>query len=73
MADDLSGNYQYPFPEAPEDLVKFGDGAIPGRPAGIPTSYEEGGSTRWTPEAISEVHALSQLGRYQVRGFNTFN
>jgi glutamate synthase domain-containing protein 2 len=73
MADDLSSNYQYPFPEAPEDLVKFGDGAIPGRPAGIPTSYEVGGSTRWTPEAISEVHALSQLGRYQVRGFNTFN
>ena len=33
----------------------------------------EGGSTRWTPDAISEVHALAQLGRYQVRGYNTFN
>ncbi len=73
MADDLNNSYQYPFEEAPEELVRFGDGAIQGRPAGVPSSYEEGGSTRWTPEAISEVHALSQLGRYQVRGFNTFN
>ena len=44
-----------------------------GRPAGVPSSYDRGGSTRWTPEAISEVHALAQLGRYQVRGYNTFN
>jgi glutamate synthase domain-containing protein 2 len=56
-----------------EELVKFGDGAIPGRPAGVPSSYAEGGSARWTPEAISEVHALAQLGRYQVRGYNSFN
>ncbi len=73
MADDLNDSYKYPFEEASEELVRFGDGAIQGRPAGVPSSYEEGGSTRWTPEAISEVHALSQLGRYQVRGFNTFN
>ena len=73
MADDLNKSYQYPFEEASEELVRFGDGAIQGRPAGVPSSYAEGGSTRWTPEAISEVHALSQLGRYQVRGFNTFN
>lgn len=53
--------------------MRFRDGAIAGRPAGVPSSYAEGGSTRWTPEAISEVHALAQLGRYQVRGFNTFN
>ena len=56
-----------------EEAVAFADGAIPGRAAGKPGSYEEGGSTRWTPEAISEVHALAQLGRYQIRGFNTFN
>lgn len=73
MADDLNNSYKYPFEDASEELVRFGDGAIQGRPAGVPSSYEEGGSTRWTPEAISEVHALSQLGRYQVRGFNTFN
>jgi glutamate synthase domain-containing protein 2 len=28
---------------------------------------------RWTPESISEAHALSRLGRYQIRGFGTFN
>ncbi len=70
MADDLNNHI---LESAPESLVQFGDGAIPGRPAGVPSSYDGGGSTRWTPEAISEVHALAQLGRYQVRGFNTFN
>lgn len=66
--------YEYPFEMAPEDEIRFRDaGAIEGKPAGVPSSYEEGGSTRWTPEAISEVHALAQLGRYQVRGYNTFN
>ena len=49
------------------------DGAIEGRPAGRVDSYEKGGSVRWTPESISEIHALSQLGRYQVRGYSTFN
>ncbi|MEM7060943.1 MAG: FMN-binding glutamate synthase family protein [Pseudomonadota bacterium] len=79
MADDLGNGasaevpYQYPFDMPSEDDVKFGDGAIDGRPAGVPSSYAEGGSTRWTPEAIAEVHALAQLGRYQVRGYNTFN
>lgn len=73
MADDIKQPYEFPFEEASEDLIKFGDGAIEGRPAGVPSSYDEGGSTRWTPEAISEMHALAQLGRYQVRGFNTFN
>ena len=73
MADDLNTPYQYPFEQPSEDAVRFRDGAIEGRPAGVPASYDEGGSTRWTPEAISEVHALAQLGRYQVRGFNTFN
>jgi glutamate synthase domain-containing protein 2 len=73
MADDLNASYQYPFAQPSEESVAFNDGAIPGRPAGVPSSYDEGGSTRWTPDAISEVHALSQLGRYQVRGFNTFN
>lgn len=73
MADDIKDPYEFPFEEASEDLIQFGDGAIEGRPAGVPSSYDEGGSTRWTPEAISEVHALAQLGRYQVRGYNTFN
>lgn len=72
MADDLT-DHQFPFEPADEELIQFGDGAIEGRPAGVPSSYDQGGSTRWTPEAISEVHALAQLGRYQVRGYNTFN
>ncbi|NKC12652.1 MAG: FMN-binding glutamate synthase family protein [Gammaproteobacteria bacterium] len=58
---------------ASEAAIGFGDGAIAGRPAGVPGSYDEGGSTRWTPQAIAEVQALAQLGRYQVRGYNTFN
>lgn len=73
MADDIKESYQYPFPQPAEEDVRFADGAIKGRPAGVPDSYDEGGSTRWTPEALSEVHALAQLGRYQVRGYNTFN
>ena len=74
MAHDLSKPYTYPFELPPEEEIRFQDeGAIEGRPAGVPSSYDEGGSTRWTPEAISEVHALAQLGRYQVRGYNTFN
>ena len=73
MADDLKTPYQYPFEPPTEEAVAFKDGAIVGRPAGVPSSYAEGGSTRWTPDAISEVHALAQLGRYQVRGYNTFN
>ena len=73
MADDLKTPYQYPFDPPTEEAIAYQDGAIKGRPAGVPASYMEGGSTRWTPDAISEVHALAQLGRYQVRGYNTFN
>ncbi len=73
MADDIKAPYEYPFKEATEEEIAFTDHAIEGRPAGVPSSYDLGGSTRWTPEAISEVHALAQLGRYQVRGWNTFN
>ena len=78
MADDMKDGadapYEYPHDLPPEDEIRFRDaGADPNRPAGVPSSYDEGGSTRWTPEAISEVHALAQLGRYQVRGYNTFN
>jgi methylamine---glutamate N-methyltransferase subunit C len=73
MAHDLNKPYEYPFEEASEENIAFGGGAIEGRPAGNPSSYDLGGSTRWTPEALAEVHALSQLGRYQVRGYNTFN
>ncbi len=74
MADDLTQTYEYPFESPTEEEIRFHDaGAVEGRPTGILSSYDEGGSTRWTPEAISEVHALAQLGRYQVRGYNTFN
>ena len=73
MADDLDNPYEFPFDPASEDDIKFAEGAISGRPAGVPSSYAKGGSTRWTPDAIAEVHALAQLGRYQVRGYNTFN
>jgi glutamate synthase domain-containing protein 2 len=73
MADDMNPSAPADLAAPSEELVKFGDGAIPGRPAGVPSSYAEGGSARWTPEAISEVHALAQLGRYQVRGYNSFN
>ena len=73
MAHDLNKPYEYPFEPASEEEIKFGEGAIKGRPAGVPGSYDEGGSARWSPEAIAEVHALAQLGRYQVRGYNSFN
>jgi glutamate synthase domain-containing protein 2 len=58
---------------ASEAEIKFCDGAIEGRPAGVPSSYAKGGSARWDPDSIAEVHALAQLGRYQVRGYNSFN
>ena len=73
MAHDLDKPYDFPFEEASEEAIAYSAGAIEGRPAGAPSSYDEGGSTRWTPDALAEVHALSQLGRYQVRGYNTFN
>ncbi len=72
MADDLS-DCPHPFEPPDEELVAFGDGAVPGRPAGVPSSYDRGKSPRWTPEAIAEAHAVAQLGRYQIRGFSTFN
>ena len=68
MADDLTQKSA----DALEELVSFGDGAIDGRPAGVPSSYEEGKSPRWTKEVIADIHAKSQLGRYQMRGFSTF-
>ncbi len=73
MAHDIDDPYEYPFEMPSEEDVAYSHGKIEGRPAGVPSSYDTGGSTRWTPEALSEVHALSQLGRYQVRGYNTFN
>ncbi len=74
MADDLIHHDEdFPFPPPDEDLIAMRDGGVEGRPAGVPSSYERGKSVRWTPEAIAEVHALSRLGRYQIRGFNTFN
>ncbi len=73
MADDLNPTYSYPFPMPSEEEVAFSDRSIEGRPAGVPSSYDKGGSTRWTPDAIAEVQALAQLGRYQVRGYNCFN
>ena len=88
MADDLSLNRPtdggddptrpvsgrpFPFEMPSEEAVAYSDGAVNGRPAGVPASYERGDSVRWTPESLAEVHALSRLGRYQIRGFNTFN
>lgn len=73
MANDIEDTYEYPFEMASEAEIRFSNNAIKGKPAGVPSSYDTGGSTRWTPEAISEVHAQAQLGRYQVRGYNTFN
>jgi len=69
MADDLKSE---PVFIADENLVTFGDGAVEGRPAGVPSSYAEGKSPRWTREVIADIHAKSQLGRYQLRGFSTF-
>jgi glutamate synthase domain-containing protein 2 len=65
--------FEYPFEMPSEEAVAMVDGAVTGRPAGVPSSYDEGGSVSWTPQAISEIHALSRLGRYQIRGFNAFN
>ena len=48
------------------------DGARPGRPAGAPGSYDTGGSPRWSPDTIANIHAMAQLGRYQLRGYSTF-
>ncbi len=61
MADDLT------------DAAAYNGGADPNRPAGIPDSYGRGRSPRWTPEVIADIQAKSLLGRYQVRGFSTFN
>jgi glutamate synthase domain-containing protein 2 len=75
MADDLNARVGAPRStgdEIDERLVSFADGADAQRPAGVPSSYSRGGSRRWTPEAIADIHAKSQLGRYQVRGFSTF-
>ena len=72
MADDLSID-DSPNGLSHEDLVALRDGAIAGRPAGIPTSYDHGESIRWTPKDIADIHAMSRLGRYQIRGFTTAN
>ena len=72
MADDLNARNGNGAAPADEELVAFADGADPDRPAGVAHSYEAGGSSRWTPAAIADVHAKAQLGRYQIRGFSTF-
>ena len=69
MADDLTGAANG---RVDEHLVTFSDGAEDGLPAGVPSSYVKGGSRRWTPDAIADIHAKAQLGRYQIRGFSTF-
>lgn len=73
MADDLDASTatQDGTP-IDEGLVALRDGASADRPAGLPSSYAEGGSGVWTPAAIADVHAKAQLGRYQIRGFSTF-
>ncbi len=64
MADDLD--------TSPGDLAAFRNGAVEGRPAGTPASYDRGDSPRWTPESIADIQAKALLGRYQIRGFSTF-
>ena len=73
MANDLNSTYEYPFAMPSEEEVAYSDGLIEGRKPGVPAAYDQGGSTRWQPDAIAEVQALAQLGRYQVRGYNCFN
>lgn len=72
MADDLETGAVAEVTPIDEALLGLRDGADPDRPAGQPGSYVEGGSSVWTPAAIADVHAKSQLGRYQIRGFSTF-
>jgi glutamate synthase domain-containing protein 2 len=67
MADDLITNGR-----VDEALVALRDGGEDDRPAGVPSSYVRGGSTRWSPQTIAAIHAKAQLGRYQIRGFSTF-
>ncbi|MFV2039354.1 MAG: FMN-binding glutamate synthase family protein [Acidimicrobiales bacterium] len=64
MADDLD--------TSPDDLAAFANGAVEGRPAGTAASYDRGESPRWTPESIADIQAKALLGRYQIRGFSTF-
>ena len=49
------------------------DGAVEGRAPGVPESYDTGESPRWSPKAIADLRAMAQLGRYQLRGYNTFS
>lgn len=70
MADDLKPE---PVLIADENLVVFGDGAADDKPAGVPASYTDGKSKKWSKEVIADIHAKSQLGRYQLRGFSSFN
>ena len=69
MADDLSIT-NTPNGLSHEDLVALRDGGSATRPAGIPSSYDHGESIRWTPKDIADVHAMSRLGRYQIRGLH---
>ena len=73
MADDLTRRDRDPYDPASEDAIAMCDGAMPGRPAGVPGSYDTGDSPRWSPETIANVHAMAQLGRCQLRGYSTFN
>jgi methylamine---glutamate N-methyltransferase subunit C len=34
--------------------------------------YDQGRSHIWTAETIRAIHAKAELGRYQIRGFSTF-
>ena len=65
--------WEYPFGTPTEEEVSTRGDAVEGRPIGVPGSYDPGSSARWSPESIANVHAMSQLGRYQLRGYTTFN
>jgi glutamate synthase domain-containing protein 2 len=71
MADDLK-QVSPDGASVDESLVAFQDGAVDDRPVGVPSSYADGGSSIWTRGTIADIQAKSQLGRYQIRGFSTF-
>ena len=68
MADDLNNGYAYPFPMPSEEDVAYSDHAVPGRPAGLPSSYEQGDSLRWTPKSLADVHAFITAHQFSFDG-----
>jgi hypothetical protein len=49
MVNDMNKPYEYPFDPPTEEAVAMSDGAVDGRPMGVPSSYDRGKSVSWTP------------------------